>query len=152
MSCCRSNVARLGPPDPVLVRYSGSDAAAPLVSYIVCIIGWVPKRYEQYFCAPRDFSFSVRLFESYLVEYQFLSFFPALYDLAVTFYSFKIQFLKIFVKRELLTYIFEVVMSRRRSNVARLGPPDPVLVRYAIRVGISSIFLRSSIFFIFLFV
>ena len=45
------------------------------------------------------FSFSVRLFESYLVDSQFLSYFPTLYDLALTFYSFKIQFLKIFAKR-----------------------------------------------------
>ena len=29
MSCRRSNVARLGTPDPVLVRYAGSNAAAP---------------------------------------------------------------------------------------------------------------------------
>ena len=46
MSRRRSNVARLGPPDPVLVRYAGSNAAAPLVSYIVCINVWVPERYE----------------------------------------------------------------------------------------------------------
>ena len=46
MSRRRSNVARLGTPDPVLVRYVGSDAAAPSVSYIVCINGWVPERYE----------------------------------------------------------------------------------------------------------
>ena len=46
MSHRRSNVARLGPPDPVLVRYAGSDAAAPLVSYILCINGRVPERYE----------------------------------------------------------------------------------------------------------
>ena len=46
MSRRRSNVARLGTPYPVLVRYSGSDAAAPSVSYIVCINGWVPERYK----------------------------------------------------------------------------------------------------------
>ena len=46
MSRRRSNVARLGPPDPVLVRYAGSDAAASSVSYIVCINGRVPERYE----------------------------------------------------------------------------------------------------------
>ena len=44
MSRRRSNVARLGTLDPVLVRYAGSDAAAPSVSYIVCINGWVPER------------------------------------------------------------------------------------------------------------
>ena len=46
MSHRRSNVARLGTPDPVLVRYAGNDAAAPSVSYIVCINGWVPERYS----------------------------------------------------------------------------------------------------------
>ena len=46
------------------------------------------------------------------------------------FYSFKIQFLKIFAKLYLLTYVFCLVMSRRRSNVARLGPSYLVLVRY----------------------
>ena len=40
--------------------------------------------YHQYFCA-LPFSFSVRLFESYLVESQYSSCFPALYDLAVIF-------------------------------------------------------------------
>ena len=46
MSCRRSNVARLGTPDPVLVSYSGSDAVAPSVSYIVCLNRQVPARYE----------------------------------------------------------------------------------------------------------
>ena len=46
MSRRRSNVARLGTPDPVLVSYAGSDAATPSVSYIVCINGRVPERYE----------------------------------------------------------------------------------------------------------
>ena len=46
MSRRRSNVARLGTPDPFLVSYAGSDAAAPSVSYIVCINGQVPERYE----------------------------------------------------------------------------------------------------------
>ena len=46
MSLRRSNVDRLGPPDPVLVRYPGSDADASLVSYIVCINGRVAARYK----------------------------------------------------------------------------------------------------------
>ena len=46
MSFRRSNVARLGAPDPILVRYTGSDAAASSVSYIVCINCWVPEIYE----------------------------------------------------------------------------------------------------------
>ena len=46
MSCRRSNVARAGSPDPVLVRYAGSNAAAPYVSYIVCLNGQVPERYK----------------------------------------------------------------------------------------------------------
>ena len=44
MSRRRSNVARLGPPDPVFVRYPGSDAASSSVSYILCINGRVPER------------------------------------------------------------------------------------------------------------
>ena len=46
MSRRRSNVARTGSPDPVLVSYAGSDAATPSVSYIVCLNGRVPERYE----------------------------------------------------------------------------------------------------------
>ena len=46
MSRRRSNVARLGPPDPVLVRYAGRVAATPLVSDIVCINGQVFERYK----------------------------------------------------------------------------------------------------------
>ena len=46
MSRRRSNVASPGSPDPVLVSYAGSDVAAPSVSYIVCLNGQVPERYE----------------------------------------------------------------------------------------------------------
>ena len=46
MSCRRSNVARLGPLDPVFVCYPGSNAAASLIKYIVCLNGRVPERYE----------------------------------------------------------------------------------------------------------
>ena len=46
MSRLCSNVARLGLPDPVFVRYPGSDAAASSVKYIVCMNGRVPERYE----------------------------------------------------------------------------------------------------------
>ena len=46
MSRGRSNVARLGLPDPVFVCYPGSDAAASSIKYIVCLNGRVPKRYE----------------------------------------------------------------------------------------------------------
>ena len=46
MSHRRSNVARLGTPDPVLVRYAGSNAAAPSVRYMVCLNGRVPEGYE----------------------------------------------------------------------------------------------------------
>ena len=42
----RSNLARDGSPDPVLVSYTGRNAAAPSISYIVCLNGWVPERYE----------------------------------------------------------------------------------------------------------
>ena len=44
-----SNVARIGIPDPVLVRYAGSNADAPSVSYIVCINGRVPEIYEVWY-------------------------------------------------------------------------------------------------------
>ena len=46
MSRCRSNVPRLGPLDPVFVRYPGSDTAASSIKYIVCLNGRVPERYE----------------------------------------------------------------------------------------------------------
>ena len=35
-----------GPPDPVLVHYSGIGASVAPVTYIVCLHGRVPKRYE----------------------------------------------------------------------------------------------------------
>ena len=40
------NVAERGPPDTILVHYSGSDAAIALVTYIICLHGWVPKMYK----------------------------------------------------------------------------------------------------------
>ena len=40
------NVAERGPPDPILVRYPGSDATASLLAYIVCLHGRVPEKYE----------------------------------------------------------------------------------------------------------
>ena len=46
MSRRRSNDTGLGLPDPVFVRYPGSDAAASLIKYIVCLNGRVPERYE----------------------------------------------------------------------------------------------------------
>ena len=46
MSRRRSNVARADSPDPVLIRYAGSNAAAPAVTYIVCLNRQVPERYE----------------------------------------------------------------------------------------------------------
>ena len=46
MSRLRSNVARADSPDPILILYSGSDAAGPAVSYIVCLNGRVPETYE----------------------------------------------------------------------------------------------------------
>ena len=46
MSCRCSIVGRLGLPDPVFVRYPGSDAAASSVKYIVCLNGRVSERYK----------------------------------------------------------------------------------------------------------
>ena len=46
MSRRRSNVARIGLPDPIFVRYPGSDAAASSIKYIVCLNGRVPERYK----------------------------------------------------------------------------------------------------------
>ena len=46
MSRRRSNFAGLGIPDPVFVRYPGSDAAASSIDYIVYLNGWVPERYK----------------------------------------------------------------------------------------------------------
>ena len=42
----RFNVAERGPPDPILVLYPGSDAAASLVTYIFCLHVQVPEEYE----------------------------------------------------------------------------------------------------------
>ena len=39
-------VADRGPPDPILVRYPGSDAATSLLAYILCLHGRVPEKYE----------------------------------------------------------------------------------------------------------
>ena len=46
MSQLRFNVAELGPPDPILVRYSGSDISASSLAYIVCLHGCVPEKYK----------------------------------------------------------------------------------------------------------
>ena len=42
----RFNIAERGPPDPILVRYPGSDATASSLAYIVCLHGRVPEKYE----------------------------------------------------------------------------------------------------------
>ena len=41
-----SNVAERGLPDPTLVSYPGSDAVTSSITYIVCLNGRVPERYE----------------------------------------------------------------------------------------------------------
>ena len=64
MSRRRSNVARAGSPDPVLVSYVGSNAAAPAVSYIVCLNGRVPERYEVWRLNWTEFAKSTRPLES----------------------------------------------------------------------------------------
>ena len=46
MSRRRSNVAERGLPDPIFVRYTGSDAAASSIAYIVCLNGRVTERYK----------------------------------------------------------------------------------------------------------
>ena len=40
------SASRTSPPDPVFVRYPGSDATASSITYIVCLNGRVPERYE----------------------------------------------------------------------------------------------------------
>ena len=42
----RFNATERGPPDPILVRYPGSDAAASLLAYIVCLHGRMPEKYD----------------------------------------------------------------------------------------------------------
>ena len=42
----RSNVPVYGPPDPILFHYSDSNASIAPVTYIVCLHGRVPERYE----------------------------------------------------------------------------------------------------------
>ena len=46
MSRRRFNVAEGGPPDPILVRYPGSDTAASSLAYIVCLHVRVPEKYK----------------------------------------------------------------------------------------------------------
>ena len=46
MSRRRFNVAESGPPDPIFVRYPGSDAVASSPAYIVCLHERVPEKYE----------------------------------------------------------------------------------------------------------
>ena len=46
MSRRRFNVAEHGLPDPIFIRYPGSDAAASSLAYIVCLHGRVPDKYE----------------------------------------------------------------------------------------------------------
>ena len=46
MSWRRFNVAERGPPDPILVRYPGSDAAVSPLTYIFCLHVRVPEKYE----------------------------------------------------------------------------------------------------------
>ena len=46
MSRRRFNVAERGPPDPILVRYPGSDAVASSFAYVFCLHGRVPEKYE----------------------------------------------------------------------------------------------------------
>ena len=42
----RPNVPVRGSPDPILVHYSGSDDSIDRVTYILCMNGRVPERYE----------------------------------------------------------------------------------------------------------
>ena len=46
MSWRHFNVAERGLPDPIFVRSPGSDAATSSITYIVCLNGRVPERYE----------------------------------------------------------------------------------------------------------
>ena len=42
----RFNIDERGPPDPILVHYPGSGAAASSLAYIVCLRGHVPDKYD----------------------------------------------------------------------------------------------------------
>ena len=46
MNCRRFNISECGPPNPILVCYPGSGAAASSLAYIVCLHGRVPEKYE----------------------------------------------------------------------------------------------------------
>ena len=78
----RSNVDVCGTPYTVLVRYYGSDASVSLVTYIVCLHGWVTEKYElwslnaQGVCEVHPFS-RVRLFEDFMED----NFWTTLYNL-----------------------------------------------------------------------
>ena len=71
--------------DQGLISILVHDFRTSMLKYVLIKLFLFESEYHQYFCAPRYVSFSVRLFESYLVESQYFSCFPALYDLAVTF-------------------------------------------------------------------
>ena len=71
--------------DQGLISLSVRDFCSSMMKYVLIESFLFESEYHQYFRPPRYFLFSVRLFKSYLVESQFLSYFPALNDLAVTF-------------------------------------------------------------------
>ena len=70
MRCRRYSVPVRGPPNPVLVHYSSSDASIAPVTYTVCLHGRVPERYElwsmndQGVCKVHPFA-RVRLFDDF---------------------------------------------------------------------------------------
>ena len=66
-------MAECGLPDPIIVQYPGSDSAASLIAYIVCLNGQVPERYElwslnsQEVCEVHPFA-QVKLFDNFAEE------------------------------------------------------------------------------------
>ena len=60
--------------DHGLGSLSVSAFCTSMLKYVLIESFLFGSEYHQYFCALRYFSFSVRLFESYLVESQFLSY------------------------------------------------------------------------------
>ena len=58
--------------DQVLSSLSVRSFCTSMLNYVLIESFIFESEYHKYFCAPRYFPFSVRLFESYLVESQFL--------------------------------------------------------------------------------
>ena len=78
MNRSRSNIYERGPPDPILVCYPGSGAAASSLAYSLCLHERVPGKYElwilnaQGLCEVHPFA-RVKLFDDFTKDFSGLS-------------------------------------------------------------------------------